>query len=172
MERVLHESRAPQRASAFLMLVFAVVLAVVWVYGVLSYLVAHRTCEIGIRMALGAARQSVVWMILNEALAIMVLQPPAGLGAALVLSRSVSALLFEVAATDLLVFYCGATARRGGAGRQPGLWLAGRREFIHWSPSGTMRESAMTEFSGHARRLTPRLAGLPRGEPLGVQDAE
>jgi predicted permease len=107
MDDVLRDSRAPQRAGAFLMLVFAalaLVLAVVGIYGVLSYLVAHRSREIGVRMALGATRSGVIGMVLREALLLVVLGTAVGLTAAVVLTRSVSSLLFEVPALDLVVF--------------------------------------------------------------------
>ena len=107
MDDVLRDSRAPQRVGTFLMLVFAalaLVLAVVGIYGVLSYLVANRSREIGIRMALGASRSGVVGMVLREALLLVVLGTAVGLAAALLLTRSVSSLLFEVPAVDLMVF--------------------------------------------------------------------
>jgi predicted permease len=84
--------------------VLALFLAVVGVYGVKAYLVTGRTREIGIRMALGATPANVLWLVLREGLVVTLV----GLGLGLVLSlgsaRLLSRFLYEVSASDPLVF--------------------------------------------------------------------
>lgn len=70
----------------------------------LSYLVAHRGPEIGVRMALGARRSDIGTMVLRETAGVLAVSLGIGLAAAALLARSVSALLFEVSATDVGVF--------------------------------------------------------------------
>jgi len=76
--------------------VVGLVLAAVGLYGVLSYTVVRRTREIGIRVALGARRSSVVGMVLADAARTILLGAAAGIAAGLYLSRFLETLLFEV----------------------------------------------------------------------------
>jgi predicted permease len=78
----------------------ALLLVTIGVYGTLSYAVTRRTGEIGIRMALGARRGSVVWMILRESLGATAFGLVAGLPAALALSRYAESVLFGIGARD------------------------------------------------------------------------
>ncbi|HEX6719262.1 MAG TPA: ABC transporter permease, partial [Pyrinomonadaceae bacterium] len=80
--------------------VLALVLATIGLYGLLSYAVASRTNEIGIRMALGANTREVVKLILREAFMLVVIGVVAGLPAVFVVARFAETLLFELSATD------------------------------------------------------------------------
>jgi putative ABC transport system permease protein len=88
--------------SAFAAL--ALVLAAIGIFGVLSYLVSQRMREIGIRIALGAPRGSVIGLVLRQAMAPAVAGIATGLGAALALSQYMRSMLFELTATDLPTF--------------------------------------------------------------------
>jgi len=76
------------------------VLAVVGVYGVMTYLVGQRTRELGIRMALGASRRAVVVSTLGRVFKPIVLGLGAGIIAALVLTRAMQRLLYDVKPSD------------------------------------------------------------------------
>jgi len=75
-------------------------LACIGVYGILSYGVASRTTEIGIRMALGARRMDVFWMILREALWLVAIGVVLGLPLIFAVTRLAATLLFELSPTD------------------------------------------------------------------------
>jgi putative ABC transport system permease protein len=78
----------------------ATLLAAIGLYGVISYAVARRTREIGIRMALGAERNGVLWLVLREATVLTGIGIGGGLPAAVLLVRYVQAQLFGLSATD------------------------------------------------------------------------
>jgi putative ABC transport system permease protein len=82
----------------------ALTLAAVGIYGVLSYSVNQRVHEIGIRMALGARAKQVRWIVLGQAAVVVGIGMAAGLAGAFGLSRFMQSLLFEVTATDPIVF--------------------------------------------------------------------
>jgi putative ABC transport system permease protein len=103
MEAVFSDSVSSPRFQAILLLVFAglaVTLAMIGVYGVVSYSVSERTHEIGIRVALGAASRDVVRLVLQEALILAGIAVCLGLAGSLVLSHVLQTLLFEVTPTD------------------------------------------------------------------------
>ena len=82
----------------------AFILAAVGIYGVVSYSVAQRTREIGIRMALGAKRTDVLRLVLVEGFRLTMLGVVLGLGGALAATRLLTDLLFEVKPTDPMIF--------------------------------------------------------------------
>jgi putative ABC transport system permease protein len=82
----------------------ALVLAVIGVFGVLSYTVTQRTTELGIRMALGASATRVKLLVLGQGMAPVLGGVAVGLGGAVLLTRFISSLLFGVSATDPVTF--------------------------------------------------------------------
>jgi hypothetical protein len=107
LRAIVDSHTAPQRFYLLLLAIFAgmaVTLAAVGLYGVVAYLVAQRRREIGVRIALGARRSTVIALVLRQGLI------PAGVGAAIGLAlalagaRLMSSLLFGVAPTDPLTF--------------------------------------------------------------------
>jgi len=107
LEEVLHRARSRYEFSALMVLlatVIAVALGAVGLYGFVSYLVAQRSAEIGIRMALGATERAIRWLVVREALAIAAAGLGAGLAAAAALAGWTVSLLFEVSPLDPLSF--------------------------------------------------------------------
>lgn len=76
----------------------ALILATVGLYGVTAYATARRTAEIGLRLALGAQRRDIVWLVLRETFLLVLLGIALGVPAAMAASRSISSLLFETGA--------------------------------------------------------------------------
>jgi len=107
MEAQVGESLYVERLVAVLSVAFgglATLLAAIGLYGVMSYAVARRTREIGIRMALGAERAGVLWMVLREVAVMAILGIMAGLGIALYLTRQVRSVLFGLSPGDPATF--------------------------------------------------------------------
>lgn len=107
MEQLLNQSVARERFNLILFGSFAalaLVLAAVGIYGVISYSVAQRTREIGIRVALGASRMDVLRLIIGRGAILTVTGVVVGLAASFALTRLMSSLLFDVSTTDPLVF--------------------------------------------------------------------
>jgi predicted permease len=103
MERTVDEALFNERMLALLSASFgllATVLAAIGLYGVMSYTVSRRTREIGIRIALGAERPTVVWMVLREVALLTVVGIGIGVPAALALSRLVRSQLYGIEPSD------------------------------------------------------------------------
>ncbi len=88
----------------------ALLLASIGLYGVLSYTIARRRSEIGLRMALGAQRSSVVASVVRNALLMAMIGLAIGLVACLALSRLLAAFLFDVRSTDPVTFAAASAA--------------------------------------------------------------
>ena len=107
MSELMSESMARRRLSMFLLAIFAAValaLAAIGIYGIMSYSVAQRAHEVGIRMALGARTSDVVRMVLGQSLGLTLAGIFAGLLGSLALTNFLSSLLFDVKATDATTF--------------------------------------------------------------------
>jgi predicted permease len=81
----------------------ALLLACIGLYGIMSYSVARRTAEIGVRMALGAQRVNVVWLVLRETLLLIALGAVIGLAASLGLTRLITRMLFGLTPNDPII---------------------------------------------------------------------
>ena len=107
LETVAATALADRRFTLWVVGLFALtalLLASVGIYSVLSYLVAQRTREIGVRMALGAQLGDVVKLVIRQGMALIFLGVALGVVAAVALTRLMQGLLFEVKATDPLTF--------------------------------------------------------------------
>jgi putative ABC transport system permease protein len=107
MEEYLSTSVAAPRFSTTLLTIFAgvaLVLTVVGLYGVMSYSVAQRRNEIGIRLALGAQSRDVLLMIVKQGSLLIGLGLVIGLSGAFALTRLIASMLFGVTAKDPLTF--------------------------------------------------------------------
>jgi len=103
MDHVFADSASDARFQLVLLLIFAglaIVLAMIGVYGVVSYSVTQRTPEIGVRMAMGAGTSEITRMVLREALSLAVLAVVIGLAGAFALTRLMESVLYETAPTD------------------------------------------------------------------------
>jgi len=107
MDEYISNTVAAPRFNATLLMIFAIValiLTIVGLYGVMSYSVAQRTNEIGIRMALGAQTRDVVLMIVSQGFKLVLLGLGIGLVGAFALTRVIASLLFGVTTKDPITF--------------------------------------------------------------------
>lgn len=111
MQQLLAESVATRRFNMFSVAIFsalALVLAAIGIYGVMSYTVAARTREIGIRMALGARAVNVLSLVIKDGMKLAVAGLVIGIAGAFALTRLMRTLLFDVTPTDPATFIAGA----------------------------------------------------------------
>ena len=107
LEVAIARTVAPLRFVAALLALFAglaLTLAIIGIYGVMSYAVAQRTQEIGIRMALGAQYHDVLKLVMGQGVILILIGIGLGLACALALTRVMASLLFEVKPTDTITF--------------------------------------------------------------------
>jgi ABC-type antimicrobial peptide transport system permease subunit len=107
MDAILAKSIARPRFQSVLLAGFAglaLLLAVIGIFGVMSYSVVQRTREIGIRVALGADRNEILRLVVGQGAALALIGISAGLAGALVLTRYLRSLLFETSSTDPATF--------------------------------------------------------------------
>jgi putative ABC transport system permease protein len=103
----MSDSLARQRFASTMLgafAVFALLLAMVGVYGVMSYLVTQGTHEIGVRMALGAQRSGILGMVVRQGMELTIAGVVLGLVGAVALTRVMATLLYGISATDIVTF--------------------------------------------------------------------
>src|SRR6185436_884172 len=106
-ERVVFSALAPQRVTVWMLGILAgvaMLLAMLGIYGVMSYTVAQRTHEIGVRVALGAQPGDVLRSVMGAGLRLAAIGLAIGVAGALALSRGIAVLLHGVSPTDPLTF--------------------------------------------------------------------
>ena len=107
MEDLVEEEVGPRKLTVMLLASFAgvaLLLAVVGIYGVISYSVAQRTQEMGIRRALGAQPADILRLVMGQCLGLTLAGIAAGIAGALALTHVMESLLFQVSTTDPVTF--------------------------------------------------------------------
>ena len=115
----------------------ALLLAAVGIYGVISFTVARRTREIGLRMALGAMPRDITRQVVGDALSLTLAGVVIGIAGALALTRLMSSLLYGVTSSDPLVFASAAVLLTGVAALAG--WIPARRAAV-LDPLAALRE--------------------------------
>jgi predicted permease len=107
MEQLIDGTTGQRRFAMYLLSGFSILaatLASIGLYGVMSYLVTQRARELGVRLALGAATRDVLGLVVGQGMRLALIGVGLGLVSALVVTRFIRSLLFNVAATDPLTF--------------------------------------------------------------------
>jgi putative ABC transport system permease protein len=107
LEELVSSASSQPRFTMLLLGVFsatALILAMIGIYGAIAYLVAQRTQELGIRMALGAGQKDVLKLIVGHGLGLTLTGIGIGLAGAIALTRLMSSLLYQTSATDPIAF--------------------------------------------------------------------
>jgi putative ABC transport system permease protein len=107
MDQLLASSVGQRRFSMVLLVLFALLalaLASIGLYGVMSYAVAQRSHELGIRMALGAARSTVLRLVIEQGMVLVVIGVVVGVAGSLALTRLLRSQLFQVSPRDPTTF--------------------------------------------------------------------
>jgi predicted permease len=105
----LREDRMFATLASFFALL-ALALDAIGIYGIVAYRVAHRTAEIGVRMALGAQKRDVLWLIMRETLVLLAAGAAVGVPAGLAAARLIKSLLFALTPSDPLTIACATLA--------------------------------------------------------------
>jgi ABC-type antimicrobial peptide transport system permease subunit len=108
MQQVIDNSLGPQTLAARLLGIFgfvALLIAVAGIYGLLAYSVSQRTRELGVRLALGAQRENILWLVLRHALALLAIGIAAGLAVAWAASSVLRSFLYGAAASNAATIF-------------------------------------------------------------------
>jgi putative ABC transport system permease protein len=127
-DQLLHDAVGQPRFQTTLIAIFAglaLVLAAVGIYGVISYSVAQRTHEIGVRLAVGARPRDVLVLVIRQGMLLTLTGTALGIGAAFGLTRLLSTMLFQVSTTDPITFVAVAVVLLGVAFLA--CWIPARR---------------------------------------------
>jgi len=111
MDEIMQQQTSDRRYTTALLIlftVFGVGLAAMGVYGVVSYVVLQRTSEIGLRVALGARRPEILWLVLKQGLGMAAVGTAVGLASAWVLRKTVAELVFGISPADPATFVAAA----------------------------------------------------------------
>jgi putative ABC transport system permease protein len=111
IEQIMEQQTADRRYTTKLLALFAgfgVLLAGIGVYGIVSFLVAQRTSEIGVRMALGARREDVLWIVMKQGLTMAAVGAVVGLFGAWILRQFIAQLVFGISPADPATFLAAA----------------------------------------------------------------
>ena len=134
MDQIVEDSYGTQRLAAHLLEIFgvsALILCIAGLYGLLAYLVSQRTRELGVRIALGASRKALIWMVMRQAGAMLLSGIAVGIGLAFASGKLMNRFLYGVGARDtftivtaaLILLFCGLLAAwipaRRAAGIEP-----------------------------------------------------
>ena len=107
LDQIKDQAMAQNRLQSVLLGIFAIVallLSAIGIYGVISYSVAQRTQELGIRASLGASEPSLLWLVLSHGLVLTLVGLALGVGGALGLTRLMASLLYNIGARDPMTF--------------------------------------------------------------------